>query len=437
MKKNILAIGLASLGIATSPVFAQIAGRIEILNQTGVTLSFTVLVDGTWTPVTLQTGSYRWYETSHWLWFAISSSPGSTVQYRLDPGNSYELFRFNGRSDLADRHQPLPTHTIPHLVHRSDGLYQPAPGYEWIDPTHELGNFDVRLHPGLIESDNALEPATGYVWENPDDPNDFWVVPAPGYVYASADPRDFSVRLADHGETPPPESPSPELDRTPAMNPELARDLRSAGITAGRIAAGSVIGGTAGKLVNGSPIGVIVGGLLSSTPTAGPEQDMTHQPGNPHTPDHGGNTNGGGGAGGGSGGGNGGGATDHSHGGIGGIGVVLLAVAAPPLLDGIDSKLGSRSRSSHHHHSAVAAVIEDPIRELNPLRVGWEVVVVNLFAFASPSPTVVFEVTNELPLFSVSTDDRQVRGFKFSTPRRDEHKLPIASGTISMLVFEA
>jgi len=64
-------------------------------------------------------------------------------------------------------------------------------------------------------------------------------------------------------------------------------------------------------------------------------------------------------------------------------------------------------------------------------------VILDLRGFAPPRPTAVLEVTDELALLAVDTDDRQIRGLELSTLGRNDHKLPVAPGTISTLALEA
>jgi len=64
-------------------------------------------------------------------------------------------------------------------------------------------------------------------------------------------------------------------------------------------------------------------------------------------------------------------------------------------------------------------------------------VIFDLCGFAPPRATAVFEVTDELALFTVDTDDGQIRGLEPSTLGRNDHKLPVASGTITTLALEA
>jgi hypothetical protein len=199
---------------------------------------------------------------------------------------------------------------ISHYFNDGTASFIPAPPYMWVgDPN----NLVTRLKPHIVEvsmdpDGPVFQPATGYGWVNPDDDDNFDVAvrkgivdngagfsPAPGYVWVSPDANDLTVRVADRGDAHPSIGSNfgGTANRSPAMNPELKKDLKAVAVQAARVAAGSVIGGVAGKVVTGSPVGVIVGGLLSSTPTAEPHIDMTHQPGQPQ----GGNGGGGGNAG--------------------------------------------------------------------------------------------------------------------------------------------
>lgn len=122
---------------------------------------------------------------------------------------------------------------------------------------------------------------------------------------------------------------------------------------------------------------------------------------------------------------------------LSGTGIVFPAVAAPPVLDGIDSELGGFSGGAHDEHTGIAADIVDSIRECHPLSVGGKVVVLDLCGFAPPRATAVFEVTDELALLAIDTDDGQIRGLEVATLGCNDHKLPVASGTISTLALEA
>ena len=194
-------------------------------------------------------------------------------------------------------------------------VFKAAFGYRWVNPD-DSDNFDVEMRPGIVDNGHGFSLAPGYAWLYPEDQSDLSVIPAPGFVWASSEPRDLRIRVADRGDAHPGigGNGGGGAKRSPAMDPELEHDLQAAAIQAARIGAGSAIGGVAGELVNGSPVGVIVGGLLSSTPTAGPETDMTHQPGEPHGGNGGGGGSGGGGNGGG---GNGGGPSEVHHEGAG------------------------------------------------------------------------------------------------------------------------
>lgn len=61
----------------------------------------------------------------------------------------------------------------------------------------------------------------------------------------------------------------------------------------------------------------------------------------------------------------------------------------------------------------------------------------DLAAFAPPGPTAIFEVADELAFLAIDADDRKVCGLELATLGRDEHKLPIAFGAISVLALEA
>ncbi len=50
---------------------------------------------------------------------------------------------------------------------------------------------------------------------------------------------------------------------------------------------------------------------------------------------------------------------------LSGPGIVFLAVAAPPVLDGIDSELGSLSGGAHHDQAGVATHIVNSVRPQN------------------------------------------------------------------------
>lgn len=58
------------------------------------------------------------------------------------------------------------------VIH-NDGKYNPAPGYDWINPNDPN---DLRVIPrGVIFSNNAYNPAPGYAWVNPDNQKDLRV----------------------------------------------------------------------------------------------------------------------------------------------------------------------------------------------------------------------------------------------------------------------
>jgi hypothetical protein len=191
--------------------------------------------------------------------------------------------------------------------------WKPEWGYRWAYPD-DADNFQTELKPGIVPNGRGgFSLAAGYAWLKPEDQDDLSVMPAPGYTWASTNPRDLRVMPGDRGESHAGTGGTSEANRSPAMNPELKKDLTALGVAAGRVGAGAVIGGAAGKLISGSPVGVIVGGLLSSSPTAGPEVDMTHQPGEPHGNGGGNGGNGGNGGGGNSGGGGSGGGHSEPH----------------------------------------------------------------------------------------------------------------------------
>lgn len=120
-----------------------------------------------------------------------------------------------------------------------------------------------------------------------------------------------------------------------------------------------------------------------------------------------------------------------------GLGVVLLAVAAPPVLDGIDCKFGSLPRSAHHDHAGVAADVVDPVGQRHALGIGGEIVVVDLPALAPPGPAAIFEVADELAFFAIDADDRQICGLELPALGRNGQELPIAPGPIAPLALEA
>ena len=85
---------------------------------------------------------------------------------------------------------------------------------------------------------------------------------------------------------------------------------------------------------------------------------------------------------------------------FGGTGVVLLAVAAPPVLDRINGKRGSLSGGSDHDVAGVAANVVDSVGQRNPFGVRGEIVIFDLASYAPPGPTTTFEVAYELALFA-------------------------------------
>ena len=100
---------------------------------------------------------------------------------------------------------------------------------------------------------------------------------------------------------------------------------------------------------------------------------------------------------------------------LSGTGIVFPTAAAPPVFDGIDSKLWGFSGGAHDEQTGIATDIVDSIRERHPFGVGGKIVIFDLCGFAPPRATAVFEVTDELALFTVDTDDGQIRGLEPST----------------------
>jgi hypothetical protein len=122
---------------------------------------------------------------------------------------------------------------------------------------------------------------------------------------------------------------------------------------------------------------------------------------------------------------------------LSGARILFPAVAAPPVLNGINGELGGFSGGAHDEHTGIAADIVDSIWQCHAFRVGGKIVILDLFGFAPPRATAVFEVTDELALLAIDADDGQVRGLELATLGRNEHKLPVASGAITALALEA
>jgi hypothetical protein len=83
---------------------------------------------------------------------------------------------------------------------------------------------------------------------------------------------------------------------------------------------------------------------------------------------------------------------------------VLLPVAAPPVLDRINGKLGSLSGGSDSDVACVAANVVNSVGERHAIGVGGEIVIFDLAGFAPPGPTTIFVVADELALLAIDAE---------------------------------
>jgi len=95
------------------------------------------------------------------------------------------------------------------LIEDKEGNLEPAPGYEWVNPS-DSNNFHVKKIGGLLNENGNLEPSPGYEWVDPNDPKNLNVrlrpglvldkdgkfTPAHGYDWLNPnDPDDLDVKL--------------------------------------------------------------------------------------------------------------------------------------------------------------------------------------------------------------------------------------------------
>jgi hypothetical protein len=112
-------------------------------------------------------------------------------------------------------------------------------------------------------------------------------------------------------------------------------------------------------------------------------------------------------------------------------GVVLLAAAAPPVLDGIHGESGGLAGGAEHDGAGVAAQVIDAIGQRDALGIGEEVVIVDFRGLSPPGPAGILEVADQLPLFAIDADDGEVCGLEAATLGVDRLELAIAARTIA------
>jgi hypothetical protein len=111
-----------------------------------------------------------------------------------------------------------PHEELPNVVWGEDGIVEPAPGYDWA--SNDPNDFTVVLADGSVTPTDTY-PAPGTSSE--EYLNVVWgeggiVEPAPGYDWASNDPNDFTVVLADGSVTPTDTYPAPGTSSEEYLN---------------------------------------------------------------------------------------------------------------------------------------------------------------------------------------------------------------------------
>lgn len=82
----------------------------------------------------------------------------------------------------------------------------------------------------------------------------------------------------------------------------------------------------------------------------------------------------------------------------------MALVSSPPVLDGVNGQIGSVTGSCHAHVTFIAFRIVDSIRCRPAFRIAWEVVIVDLFRFLTPSLARVFELADEFLFLRIHAD---------------------------------
>ena len=84
--------------------------------------------------------------------------------------------------------------------------------------------------------------------------------------------------------------------------------------------------------------------------------------------------------------------------------VFLPAVSKPPLVDGINGKLGRVGRNADRNESMVAAHIVHTIGSRLAQSILWEIVCIHFNRFSNPRLARILKITNQLFMFRIDAD---------------------------------